>query len=197
MNHDIFKDSVGEMIPVPAHALLGAERGQEEEGAFDETDAIADGDASDSAHARGAWYRRAEAEGMFDAYPDFDLDAALSHPVLGAILRGETTPSLRQLFEMTHLDEIVESRVRARTDAEVAAALATAIPKAVSSAVETAVAESEERLLSHIRARGQRPVENGMSASIGIHMHPAVDRLTRRERAMLAERAGRGETVHL
>ena len=137
--------------------------------------------------------RRAEAEGLTALYPAFDADEALSHPKLGAFLRGEATPDLRHLYEIAHLDEIVESRVQSRLGDAVAEALASAIPAAVSAAV----AESEERLLGHIRARGQRPDENGISAASGIRMHLAVDRLTRRERAMLAERAERGETVKL
>ena len=63
--------------------------------------------------------------------------------------------------------------------------------------MESAVKESEERLLSHIRARGQRPAENGVTAAVGIRMHPAVERLTHRERAMLAKRAEDGETIRL
>ncbi len=140
---------------------------------------------------------RAEAEGLLADYPDFDPDAALADPALGPILRGESEPTLRQLYEAAHLGRIVEERVRARLDTAVADALAVAVPEAVTAAVTAAVAESEERLLGHIRARGARPVENGIAASLGIQMHPAVDRLTRRERASLAERAGRGETVRL
>ncbi len=136
---------------------------------------------------------RAEAEGLPGIYPDFDPDEALSDPELGALLRGETAPSLRRLYEAVYMDRIVESRVQSRLDAAVAEAIATAVPEAVAAAV----AESEERLLGHIRARGQRPGENGTSAAVGIRMHPAVERLTRRERAMLAARAERGETVRL
>lgn len=149
--------------------------------------------ASAEASLREEIIRRAEAEGLSAIYPAFDADEALSHPELGALLRGEATPDLRRLYEITHLDEIVEARVQGRIGDAVAEALASAVPAAVSAAV----AESEERLLAHIRARGQRPDENGTSAASGIRMHLAVDRLTRRERAMLAERAERGETVRL
>ncbi len=159
----------------------------------------ADGPQDESAapNEREALIRRAEAEGLSAIYPDFDPDEVLGDPELSAYLRGESTPGLRRLYEATHLESIVESRVRERLDTAVAEALAVAVPEAVASAVEAAVAESEERLLGHIRARGRRPGENGTSASVGIRMHPAVERLTRRERAMLAERAGRGETVKL
>ena len=132
-----------------------------------------------------------EAEGVRAVYPDFDLTAEMGHPILGAILRGEAKPTLRQLYEAVHLDDIVEKRVAATVQAQVAEAVAGAVEKAVASAVR----ETEERLLSHIRARGRRPSEVGAMGGGGIRMHPAVSRLTRKERAMLAKRAENGETI--
>lgn len=128
-----------------------------------------------------------EAEGVRAVYPDFDLTAALGDPVLGALVRGEIKPTLRQLYEATHLDTVTAGRVASEVQAKVA--------EAVSAAVAEAVRETEERLLSHIRARGQRPSEVGTGGAAGIRMHPAVNRLTRKERAMLAKRAENGETI--
>ncbi len=128
-----------------------------------------------------------EAEGVRAVYPDFDLTAALADPVLGALVRGEVRPTLRQLYEATHLDTVTAGRVASEVQAKVA--------EAVSAAVAEAVRETEERLLSHIRARGQRPSEVGTGGAAGIRMHPAVNRLTRKERAMLAKRAENGETI--
>ena len=150
-----------------------------EEAASPEADAAADAELL------------SEAEGVRALYPDFDLTAELGHPVLGAILRGEAKPSLRQLYEAVHLDDIVEGRVAATVQAQVADAVAGAVEEAVARAVK----ETEERLLSHIRARGQRPPEVGAMGGGGIRMHPAVNRLTRKERAMLAKRAENGETI--
>ncbi len=134
-----------------------------------------------------------EAEGVRAVYPHFDLTAELEHPVLGAILRGEAKPTLRQLYEAVHLDDIVEGRIASAVQAQVAEA----VSGAVSEAVATAVRATEERLLGHIRARGQRPSEVGAVSGAGIRMHPAVGRLTRKERAMLAKRAENGETIQL
>ena len=134
-----------------------------------------------------------EAEGVQAVYPHFDLTAELSHPVLGAILRGEAKPTLRQLYEAVHLEDILESRMAAGVQAQVDEA----VTHAVAEAVEAAVRKTEERLLSHIHARGQRPSEVGMAGGGGIRMHPAVNRLTRKERAMLARRAENGETIQL
>jgi hypothetical protein len=133
----------------------------------------------------------AEAEGVRAVYPDFDLTAELSHPVLGALLRGEARPTLRQLYEAVHWEDITEARVAAAVEARVGAAVETAVAEAVAAAQRSC----EERLLGHIRACGQRPAEVGMGGSGGIRMHPAVSRLTRKERAMLAQRAENGETI--
>ena len=131
----------------------------------------------------------AEAEGVRAVYPHFDLTVELAHPVMGPLLRGEAKPTLRQLYEAVHPDEVLESRVASEVQARVA--------EAVSVAVAQAIRETEERLLSNIRARGQRPSEVGMAGGGGIRMHPAVNRLTRKERAMLAKRAENGETIQL
>ena len=141
------------------------------------------------------WMERylAEAEGVRAVYPDFDAAAELAHPVLGAILRGEAMPTLRQLYEAVHLEEITAGRVAARVQAEISEAVDSAVREAVTAAERAC----EERLLGHIRARGQRPSEVGMRAAAGVRMHPAVNRLTRRERAMLAKRAEDGETIKL
>ena len=128
-----------------------------------------------------------EAEGVRAVYPDFDLAAEMNHPVLGSILRGEVAPTLKQLYEATHLDEILEGRV--------SKAVAERLDSAVTAAVEAALLAHEQKMLDHIRARGQRPSEVGVHAATGIRMHPAVGRLTRRERAMLAQRAQNGETI--
>jgi hypothetical protein len=132
-----------------------------------------------------------EAEEVRAIYPRFNPAAALEDPLLGALLRGEAKPTLRQLYEATHLEDILEDRVAAGVQERVAAA----VSEAVAAAVTTAVRETEERLLSHIRARGRRPAEVGAAGGAGIRMHPAVNRLTRKERAMLAKRAENGETI--
>ena len=134
---------------------------------------------------------RAEAEGLVAVYPHFNLTAELEHPVLGPLLRGEARPTLRQLYEAVHWEDITEERIAAAVETRLGAAVQTAVEEAVAEAVRAC----EERLLGHIRARGQRPAEVGMGGSGGIRMHPAVSRLTRKERAMLAQRAENGETI--
>ncbi len=147
--------------------------------------------------------RRAAEEQITDDYPDFDPITALDDPALGPLLRGERPPALRELYEATHMDAILEARIAAAVETalveaerRLAAEADAAREAAVAEAVSAAVREQEGRLLAHIRARGCRPAENG-TASSTISLRPAADRLTRRERAMLAERAERGETVEL
>ena len=139
--------------------------------------------------------RLAEAEALKAVYPDFDPAAELEHPVLGALLRGEAEPTLRQLYEAVHWEEIAARRTEAAVEAAVETAVETAVAEAVAVAVADAVKTSEERLLGHIRARGRRPSENGTDSSAGGRLHPAVERLTRRERAILAKRAENGEHI--
>ena len=57
---------------------------------------------------------------------------------------------------------------------------------------------AEQRMSEHIRARGLRPVENGLgSGGAGIVVRSDVSRMSRADRAELAARAERGERVKL
>ena len=172
------------------------------EQALQDPSAVAAGKSAETAEAEGTEglsrmdggvdaALEAEAEGVRAVYPHFDLTAELSHPVLGALLRGEARPTLRQLYEAVHWEELTEARVAATVEARLEAAVETAVAEAVAEAERAC----EERLLGHIRARGQRPAEVGTGGGGGIRMHPAVSRLTRKERAMLARRAENGETI--
>ncbi|MBQ9781036.1 MAG: hypothetical protein IJW00_08835 [Clostridia bacterium] len=135
----------------------------------------------------------AEAEQLRESYPDFDLDTQMSDPLFGGLVRGEIHPSLRQIYELCHSGEIMRQRV----EEEVSAAVAQAVEAAVSAAVTRTVTDTEQRMLSQIRARGQRPQESGLNAALGVRTHPAVGRLTKADREKLARRASRGETIRL
>lgn len=135
----------------------------------------------------------AEAETLKQSYPDFDLEAQLKDPLFRGLVNGEIHPNLRQIYELCHNGEITKQKV----EAAVAVAVTEAVDKAVAEAVALAVTETEERMLSHIRARGQRPAESGLHAAQGVRTHPAVERLTKADREKLARRASRGETIRL
>lgn len=118
-----------------------------------------------------------EVEALLAAYPDADVERELQSPAFRALVTGTVRPTLRQAYELCHRDELTEQAVR--------------------NAVSAAVREAEENLLTHIRLRGLRPIENGQTAAGAVQTHAAVDRLTRTERADLARRAEQGDHVRL
>ena len=66
--------------------------------------------------------------------------------------------------------------------------------ESVDEAMERACAEAQMRLIAHVRARGLRPTENGLSHGGGV---AATTHLTREERAEMARRAVNGERITL
>ena len=153
-----------------------------------------------------------EAERLRAVYPTFDPEKEMQDPIFHALALGEVRPTLRQVYELCHAAEIFGAHAEKASEAAsetapgvvsevdsgaASEAVAAKDSAAVASAVASAIAEAEERLLGSIRARGYRPPENGLSASGGVRMHPAVDKLTRSDRAQLAKRAERGETIRL
>lgn len=135
----------------------------------------------------------AELADLRAAYPDADVEQDMNDPVFRGLVRGEVKPTLRQVYELFHREQLTAAAV----GSAVSDALAREIPAAVASATASAVAEAEERLLDDIRLRGTRPSENGVGTPCAVASHPSVDRLTRSERAQLARRAEHGERIRL
>ena len=127
------------------------------------------------------------------AYPNADAEQDMNDPAFRALVCGEVRPTLRQVYELFHRDQLTEAAI----ENAVADALAREVPAAVETAVAEAVAQAEAHLLEDIRLRGARPVENGVGAAGVVASHPSVDRLTRSERAQLARRAEHGERIRL
>lgn len=116
------------------------------------------------------WSR--EADELTAQCPDFDLGAALKDDRFCALLRAGI--DVRTAWFALHAQALLE----------------TACLRAGRSA--------EQRVSEHIRARGLRPVENGLgSGGAGIVVRPDVSRMSRADRAELAARAERGERVKL
>ena len=125
-------------------------------------------DALEQTAAR--WSR--EADELTAQCPDFDLGAALKDDRFCALLRAGI--DVRTAWFALHAQALLE----------------TACLRAGRSA--------EQRVSEHIRARGLRPVENGLgSGGAGIVVRPDVSRMSRADRAELAARAERGERVKL
>ena len=65
----------------------------------------------------------------------------------------------------------------------------------VTEAMSTSAAQAEKRVVENVRAKGARPAENGVAAQSGFVVKDDVSKLSRKERAEIARRAMRGETI--
>ncbi len=130
-----------------------------------------------------------EATALQAIYPAFDLAGMMEDEGFRGLVSGEVKPTLRQVYEMMRPQVLVEAQVQTKVSESLAAV--------VDAAVSEAVAMAEKNLCNHIQARGMRPRESGSNAASGVRTHPAVHRLTREDRAKLAQMAQRGENVRL
>ena len=69
------------------------------------------------------------------------------------------------------------------------------IRTAVAEAVDAAKKETEQNLLASIRARGMRPTESALQSEGERALRPDAARLSREQRAEVARRAAKGETI--
>lgn len=113
------------------------------------------------------WYQQAEA--MKGDYPSFDLGAESQNPQFLAMLRAGVP--VQHAYEVVHMDEIK-------------AGVAKLTAKA-----------TEKQVVSGIRAKGARPQENGTAAQSPFTVKDDVSKLTRKDRAEIARRVARGETI--
>lgn len=134
-----------------------------------------------------------ELAALRELYPHADPVADMADPLFCGLLSGDVKPTLRQVYELCHHDDLTAAAV----SKAVSTAVADAVSAALAEAIPAAVAEAEANLMEDIRLRGARPSENGVGAPGAVESHPSVDRLTRSERAALAYRAERGERIRL
>ncbi len=110
-----------------------------------------------------------DGEFLKENYPDFDLDAESENPAFLNLLRGGA--DLKSAYLAMHHDEIVKELIeKAANDAKTQAAEA-------------------------IRARGMRPLENGMSGKSAALFKTNVSALTPEQRAEIAARVAGGEVI--
>ena len=114
-----------------------------------------------------SWYK--EAEALKGQYPGFDLAAEIANPQFLNLLKAKVP--LEHAYKLIHMDEIVNS------------------------AVATSAADAERKTVENIRARGQRPAENGTSSQGSFMTKYDVHSLSKKERAELIKRAARGEVI--
>lgn len=114
-----------------------------------------------------AWY--SEAEAVKARYPEFDLNAEVQNPNFLSLLKSGTPMELA--YRVIHMDALM-------TDA-----------------VQSTAAATEAKVTANIRAKGARPAESGAAAQGGIVYRNDVSKLTKAERAEIARRVGKGETI--
>ncbi len=114
--------------------------------------------------------RRTEINELKKEFPDFNLEAEAKNPQFVSMLRIEALP-LRTIYAAIHHDEIL------------------------SGSVQKTRAETEAAVVANIRARGQRPHENGATVTGGVSVSVGVGSLSREERAEIAKRSARGEHI--
>jgi len=113
------------------------------------------------------WAR--ESEELRAIYPNFDFDAETQNPTFSGLLQAGV--GVRAAYETTHLDEIV------------------------SGAMQFTAQKAQQQTVNNIRARGMRPDEGGMGTRAAGEARTDVSKLTKKERAEIAERAMRGERI--
>ena len=113
------------------------------------------------------WY--AEAEQVKKLYPGFDFRTeAADRDFLGLLKSGL---SVQQAYELKHMDEIKAA------------------------AAKTAAQTAGQQMAAKIQSKAARPQENGTSSQSAVIVKNDVHSLTRAERAEIARRVQRGESI--
>ena len=115
------------------------------------------------------WYT--EAEAMKEAYPDFDLEAESRDRDFLSMLRAGVP--VRLAYEVRHMDEIKAG------------------------VAEDTAKRTEKQVTESIRAMGSRPDENGLSSLSAFTVKDDPGKWSKKDRAEVARRAMRGETIKL
>lgn len=110
-----------------------------------------------------------ESEGLKSVYKNFDLRTELNNPQFLSMLKSGVP--VKSAYEVVHMEDIK-------------AGIAQMTAKA-----------TEKQVTDNIRAKGQRPPENGTSAQSAFTVKDDVSKLSRKDRAEIARRVARGETI--
>ncbi len=111
----------------------------------------------------------ADSQEILESNPDFNLEKEIENPAFVKLLKSGV--DLKSAFYALHHSEILNS------------------------AVEKAREETLRRTTDNIRARGARPVENGLSGKSTAIVKTDVSKLTPAERAEIARRVASGEEI--
>lgn len=110
-----------------------------------------------------------ESEGLKNTYKSFDLRTELANPQFMSMLKSGVP--VKSAYEVVHMEDIK-------------AGIAQMTAKA-----------TEKQVTDNIRAKGQRPPENGTSVQSAFTVKDDVSKLSRKDRAEIARRAARGERI--
>ena len=113
------------------------------------------------------WFQ--EAQAVKAKFPNFDLSAELKDPAFTAMLRAGTP--VEHAYKVRHFDELV------------------------SDAVQVTASTTEKNVVNNIRARGNRPAENGTTAQSAFTIKDDVSKLSKKDRAEAARQAMRGVKI--
>jgi hypothetical protein len=113
------------------------------------------------------WMQQSEAvKGM---YPAFDLNAEIQNPEFLKLLRSGV--HVKAAYQAVHMDEIMGG------------------------AMQYTAQKVREQTVNDIKARANRPAENGISSQAGVVVKNDVSRLTAADRREIARRAQHGEQI--
>ena len=113
------------------------------------------------------WWQQGEE--LKRSYPSFDLQREAQNPEFLRLLQSGVP--VDHAFQVIHMDEIMQGV-----------------------AANTAKA-AERQITANIRARGSRPAEAGASGKASFTVKNDVSKLSKKDRAEIARRAMRGETI--
>jgi hypothetical protein len=105
-------------------------------------------------------------------YPSFDLQAELANDQFRFLITNAKSPvSLQHAYEVVHMDEIKAGIAQMQAKA------------------------TEKQVVDSIRARGARPIENGISSQSAFTVKDDVSKLSGKDMAEINRRVMRGERV--
>jgi len=110
-----------------------------------------------------------EGEELKKTFPSFDLQTEVADPRFLSMLKSGC--DVATAFKVIHMDEIMTDAMRSTQ------------------------ALTEKKVSDNIRARGNRPVENGATGRSPFTVKNDVTKLTKADRAEIARRAERGELI--
>ena len=110
-----------------------------------------------------------DAQSLKGLYPSFDLQAEVQNPQFTALLKSGVP--MQTAYEVMHMADIKAGIQRMTATA------------------------TEKQVTDNIRAKGQRPKENGTSSQSAFTVKDDVRKLTKADRANIARLAARGESI--